>query len=146
MSNCFFHNKNLKDIQLTPNHFKILFSLGGPCIYASCHKDGWVRSKNGDVLLWVPNYLRAGLCDFDTISIMGQVILCRLDLSKFFHGCDWTNCVTSPIKDYVFADHPMFVIFSSFFQAFSFSLFPHIYFLLYFNLLMLFLIFFHVLQ
>ncbi|KAF9002718.1 hypothetical protein BDQ17DRAFT_1280238, partial [Cyathus striatus] len=130
MSNFFFHNKNLKNIQLTPNHFKILFSLGGPCIYASCHNDGWVRSKNGDVILWVPNHLRAGLCDFDTISIMGQVILCRLDLSKFFHGCDWTNCFTSNINDYVFVDNSMFFMFSFFFKFFSFFSFSYIYILL----------------
>ncbi|KAF9001747.1 hypothetical protein BDQ17DRAFT_1358193, partial [Cyathus striatus] len=140
MSNYFLHNKNLKNVQLTPNHFKILFSLGGPCIYASCHENGWVKSKNGDVLLWIPNHLRAGLCDFDTISIMGQVILCRLNLSNFFYGCDWTNCFTSPIKDYVFSDYPMLVMFSSFFQIFSFSSFSYIYLLLYFILLMLLLI------
>ncbi|KAF9001755.1 WD40-repeat-containing domain protein, partial [Cyathus striatus] len=121
-------DKTVRIWDVESDHFKILFSLGGPCIYASCHENGWVKSKNGDVLLWIPNHLRAGLCDFDTISIMGQVILCRLNLSNFFHGCDWTNCFTLHIKGYVFSDYPMLVMYSSFFSIFFiFIIFLHLF-------------------
>ncbi|KAF8994333.1 hypothetical protein BDQ17DRAFT_1099712 [Cyathus striatus] len=55
----------------------------------TCHHDGWVTDKNGNLLFWVPDYLRSILCDFDTIVIMGKTTVCRLSLSQFCHGSDW---------------------------------------------------------
>ncbi|KAF8999314.1 hypothetical protein BDQ17DRAFT_1361132, partial [Cyathus striatus] len=85
---------NIRKLQLTLGHLTNIILLGGPSIYTSCHIYGWTTDKIGNLLFWVPDYLRSGLCDFDTISIFGPSMLCRLDLSKFCYGLYWKCCIT----------------------------------------------------
>ncbi|KAF8984669.1 hypothetical protein BDQ17DRAFT_1377300 [Cyathus striatus] len=92
------NNHHIRNLQLVSVHLKKLLSLGGSSIYMTCHNDGWVRDKDGNLLFWVPDYLRSILCDFDTIAILGQTSICRLSLSHFCHGSDWINCVTTDTR------------------------------------------------
>ncbi|KAF8989764.1 hypothetical protein BDQ17DRAFT_1372873 [Cyathus striatus] len=89
--------QNIGKLQLISAHLSNLLSLGGPSIYTSCYRNGWTTDKTGNLLFWVPDYLRSGLCDFETILIIGPHISCRLDLSKFHHGSYWICCITSSL-------------------------------------------------
>ncbi len=54
--------------------------------------DGWIRSKEGDLLLWIPQEYRHGLKDRSlyTIPWVAKSPV-KLDCTKFCHGKDWTK-------------------------------------------------------
>ncbi|KAJ7107902.1 hypothetical protein C8R44DRAFT_714576 [Mycena epipterygia] len=61
--------------------------------------DGWVLNSAGDLMFWVPPWLREGLY-FPRSSI----VICaegttKLDLSRFVHGTEWQKCIDPQFKD-----------------------------------------------
>ncbi|KAF8982566.1 WD40-repeat-containing domain protein [Cyathus striatus] len=77
-------------------HSYQLKKLGGFNIYASCNNtssDGWVKDQYGNLLFWVPLHLRNRLCSYEIIQMLGTKMV-KLNLSKFRHGKNWTECYT----------------------------------------------------
>ena len=59
--------------------------------------DGWVpltvpsTSGSRSLLIWVPPENRMGICSKETLLILGTRTT-RVDLDRFVHGNDWTQC------------------------------------------------------
>ncbi|KAF8996840.1 hypothetical protein BDQ17DRAFT_1190808, partial [Cyathus striatus] len=53
----------------------------------------WVKDKHNNLLFWVPVHLRKSLCSYETTQILGGKMV-KLDLSRFKHGTNWTECYT----------------------------------------------------
>ncbi|KAF8520628.1 WD40-repeat-containing domain protein [Hysterangium stoloniferum] len=58
----------------------------------SLRTGGWVRGKRGELLFWIPPWMRHGLYDSRTHLIVGRLQKFRLDFSRFVHGGDWQQC------------------------------------------------------
>jgi WD40 repeat protein len=53
--------------------------------------NGWMQSKNSELLFWLPPYYRRGLWGPHTTAIMARHTT-KLDFSQFVHGASWTQC------------------------------------------------------
>ena len=65
--------------------------------------DGWVKTADGRLILWIPDYARSLLVDQSTMYIRPRGIVkgaaeVGLDISKFCYGTDWTKVYT-PVDD-----------------------------------------------
>ena len=58
----------------------------------SSSSGGWITGPNGELLFWVPPWMRSGLYDSRTSLIIGRFPKTKLDLSKFVHGPQWQKC------------------------------------------------------
>ncbi|KAJ7121439.1 WD40 repeat-like protein [Mycena epipterygia] len=61
--------------------------------------DGWVQNSAGDLMFWVPPWLRDGLYlpqNSLVISVRGTT---KLDLNQFVHGTEWQNCIDPKFRD-----------------------------------------------
>ncbi|KAJ7121465.1 WD40 repeat-like protein [Mycena epipterygia] len=62
-------------------------------------KGGWVLNSAGDLMFWVPPWLRGGLYlpqNSLVISARGKT---KLDLSQFVHGTEWQKCIDPKFRD-----------------------------------------------
>ncbi|KAJ7121462.1 WD40 repeat-like protein [Mycena epipterygia] len=62
-------------------------------------KDGWVLNSAGDLMFWVPPWLRDGL-----YLPQNSLVICargttKLDLSQFVHGTEWQKCIDPKFRD-----------------------------------------------
>ncbi|EIW74387.1 WD40 repeat-like protein, partial [Coniophora puteana RWD-64-598 SS2] len=76
-----------------PNHTN---SLGIPSSWAweayYGEITGWLKDPDGNLMLWVPKWARAGLYwDRNTLVICSGAKV-KLDMTNFVHGTDWTKC------------------------------------------------------
>ncbi|KAL5504957.1 hypothetical protein ACEPAH_7620 [Sanghuangporus vaninii] len=55
--------------------------------------DGWIRTSNGELLLWVPVEHRNGVCDRSSMCIPPDALghLVRVDWDKLRHGPSWAD-------------------------------------------------------
>ncbi|KAJ7665615.1 WD40 repeat-like protein [Mycena rosella] len=61
--------------------------------------DGWVLNSAGELMFWVPPWLREGLyLPRNTLVICGQGTT-KLDLSRFVHGAEWQKCIDPKFRD-----------------------------------------------
>jgi WD40 repeat protein len=56
--------------------------------------NGWMQSKNSELLFWLPPYYRRGLWGPNTITVMARHTT-KLDFSQFVHGTSWTQCFSN---------------------------------------------------
>jgi WD40 repeat protein len=55
-------------------------------------KDGWIMNSSSDHVLWIPPWLRDGLClPWNSLVIRAEGTT-KLDLSQFVHGTGWKKC------------------------------------------------------
>jgi WD40 repeat protein len=62
-------------------------------LYQSAAADGWVRSRNSELLYWSPPQNRVGVWHPSTVLIIGRKKT-RLDFTRFVHGTSWQQCYT----------------------------------------------------
>ena len=55
--------------------------------------DGWIKDKNDNLLIWVPDEYRAYLWSPGTLVLVGRDPI-DIDFGNAYHGTDWTKCVT----------------------------------------------------
>ncbi|KAI0259339.1 hypothetical protein BC834DRAFT_906899, partial [Gloeopeniophorella convolvens] len=53
--------------------------------------DGWICGENGELLMWIPEPHRTGLRRPGNVWVVSEHETI-LDLSRFVHGPDWTQC------------------------------------------------------
>jgi WD40 repeat protein len=53
--------------------------------------NGWMQSKNSELLCWVPPYYRMGLWGPNVKTVIGRYTT-KLDFSQFVHGTSWAQC------------------------------------------------------
>ena len=56
--------------------------------------NGWICGSQSEFLFWVPPDCRLGLLEPNNTIIIGAVTKTRLDISRFVHGSQWTQCST----------------------------------------------------
>ncbi|PVF92876.1 hypothetical protein CPB86DRAFT_819279 [Serendipita vermifera] len=68
-------------------------SISGIAVNLQPDQDGWVRTRDGGLLFWVPEDYRNGLTSPATMTIpgTGDHRVVRLDLSEFRFGAAWTE-------------------------------------------------------
>lgn len=54
-------------------------------------EDGWVLGDAGELLLWIPPWVRAGLMTPMVKFIIGADVF-EVDLHDFRHGTAWQDC------------------------------------------------------
>jgi len=62
-------------------------------------KDGWVLNSAGDLLFWVPPWLRDGLYFPQNSLVICARGTTKLDLSQFVHGTEWQKCIDPKFRD-----------------------------------------------
>ncbi|KAJ7481001.1 hypothetical protein FB451DRAFT_1239033 [Mycena latifolia] len=79
--------------------WKIAPSAEGPVGDYASVDDGWILNSRGDLMFWVPPWLRDGLyLPRNTLVICRQVTT-RLDLNRFVHGTEWQKCIDPKFRD-----------------------------------------------
>ena len=53
--------------------------------------EGWIRTDEGELALWVPRDYRAGIWMPNTELIIGSPTV-GIDLRSSFYGTEWTKC------------------------------------------------------
>ncbi|KAJ7660679.1 hypothetical protein DFH06DRAFT_1400029, partial [Mycena polygramma] len=55
-------------------------------------ESGWIKSTSGELMFWVPPWLREGLYLPHNPLVICAKGTTKLDLSRFVHGTEWTKC------------------------------------------------------
>ncbi|KAJ7327462.1 WD40 repeat-like protein [Mycena albidolilacea] len=61
--------------------------------------DGWILNSAGDLMFWVPPWLRDGLCLPHNTVVICSGGTTKLDLSQFAHGTAWQGCSDPNFRD-----------------------------------------------
>ncbi|KAJ7366048.1 WD40-repeat-containing domain protein, partial [Mycena albidolilacea] len=59
--------------------------------------DGWLMNSSSEHVLWVPPYLRDGICLPWNSLVMHSEGVTKLDFSHFVCGTDWQECIKQPV-------------------------------------------------
>ncbi|KAJ7108208.1 hypothetical protein C8R44DRAFT_298178 [Mycena epipterygia] len=61
--------------------------------------DGWVLNSAGQLMFWVPPWLRDGLYLPHNALVICRQGTTKLDLSRFVHGTEWQKCIDPKLMD-----------------------------------------------
>ncbi|KAJ7108211.1 hypothetical protein C8R44DRAFT_884977 [Mycena epipterygia] len=61
--------------------------------------DGWVLNSAGQLMFWVPPWLREGLYLPHNALVICRKGTTKLDLSRFVHGPEWQKCIDPKLMD-----------------------------------------------
>ncbi|KAJ7149173.1 hypothetical protein C8R43DRAFT_888139 [Mycena crocata] len=62
---------------------------------------GWIHNASGELMFWVPYWLRDGLYFPHHTLVISIEPHTKLDLSAFVHGTEWTQCIDPEFRDRV---------------------------------------------
>ncbi|KIK56537.1 hypothetical protein GYMLUDRAFT_174248 [Collybiopsis luxurians FD-317 M1] len=82
------------DLQ-SDNHFSSLANPPDNILSGHINEHGWLCSNNGQLILWLPPWTRAGFTDkrqICTIPAHAENCAISVDWTNFVHGTQWTNC------------------------------------------------------
>ncbi|KAF8299331.1 WD40 repeat-like protein, partial [Clavulina sp. PMI_390] len=88
----------LTSVTTIPTYHHHPLSIGPT--WGGMYEDGWIRSINGELILWVPPSYRPKLYDERLITILGQDMSprVRLNFDQMQLGEDWTKCYNPPLS------------------------------------------------
>ncbi|KAJ6568883.1 WD40 repeat-like protein, partial [Mycena capillaripes] len=78
------------------SHSNIYNPLGA---FPKFHLSGWVSNTNGELMFWVPPWLREGLYHPAHTLMIRSKGTTKLDLSHFVHGTEWQKCIDPTFRD-----------------------------------------------
>ena len=57
--------------------------------------DGWIKDKNGNLMMWVPDEYRDSVLQQGMYEFLGSEGL-TVDFNKASHGTEWAKCYQRP--------------------------------------------------
>ncbi|KAJ7828163.1 hypothetical protein B0H14DRAFT_2194692, partial [Mycena olivaceomarginata] len=60
--------------------------------FRSNSNNGWVANATGELMFWLPPWLREGMYVPHTKPVIRTGGTTKLDLSRFVHGTEWQKC------------------------------------------------------